>query len=222
MRAGIIVESGEPREVHHLALLIGYGAGAVNPYLAFETIAALCRDEPARRAISRRPRRARTYVKGAEEGPPQDHVEDGDQHPVSSYQGAQIFEAIGIDQVVIDRYFTGTASRIRGVGLRRDRRRGDSRVTSERTAARARDTSRRRRALPLPRHTASATCGTRAPSRSCSSAVRLEDAAELRGVRASSSTSRPREPITLRGLWELEPAGRPVPARRGRARTRAS
>src|SRR5215471_13399739 len=116
VRAGIVVESGEPREVGHLALLIGFGAGAVNPYLAFETIATMCRDKlvpgdpnPVQASAK--------YIKGLKKGLLKIMSKMGIS-TLSSYQGAQIFEAIGIDQFVIDKYFSGTASRVRGVGLR--------------------------------------------------------------------------------------------------------
>jgi glutamate synthase (NADPH/NADH) large chain len=111
MKVGIVVESAEPREVTHLALLVGYGAGAVNPYLAMETVADLARrdgTDPAE-AVKR-------YVKALVKGLQKVMSKMGIS-AVSSYQGAQIFEAVGVDQALIDRYFTGTSSRIRGVGL---------------------------------------------------------------------------------------------------------
>jgi glutamate synthase domain-containing protein 2/glutamate synthase domain-containing protein 1/glutamate synthase domain-containing protein 3 len=141
LRAGIVLESGEPREVHHFATLIGYGASAINPYLMLETL-----DELA--------------YKGLIEGngvppapgttPSLAEVAAGDGHPapatvsseqaaqsvvkaigkgllktiskmgistIQSYRGAQIFEAVGLGRELVDRHFTGTASRIGGVGL---------------------------------------------------------------------------------------------------------
>src|SRR5262249_36353538 len=105
VRAGLVVESAEPREVSHLCLLIGYGAGAVNPYLALETVASFGLAEGCEH-----------YIKALKKGLLKTMSKMGIS-AVASYQGAQIFEAVGIDQVVIDRYFTGTSSRVRGIGL---------------------------------------------------------------------------------------------------------
>jgi glutamate synthase (NADPH/NADH) large chain len=109
MRAGLIVETGEAREVADLALLIGYGAGAVNPYLAFEAIDALDMDMS-------REERAHHYVHALDKGLLKVMSKMGISC-LSSYQGAQIFEAIGVGQDTIDRWFPGTASRVGGIGL---------------------------------------------------------------------------------------------------------
>ena len=115
MRVGIIVESGEPREVADIALLIGYGAGAVNPYLAMETIQEL---SFGRRLTGDADAAAagKAYVNALKKGLLKIFSKMGIS-TLSSYQGAQIFEAIGIGQGIIARYFTGTASRIGGIGL---------------------------------------------------------------------------------------------------------
>ena len=110
MRSGLIVETGEAREVADLALLVGYGAGAVNPYLAFEAIDALDADAP-------RADRGLHYVHALDKGLLKVMSKMGISC-LSSYQGAQIFEAIGIGPDVISRFFPGTASRIGGIGLR--------------------------------------------------------------------------------------------------------
>ncbi len=123
LRAGIIVESGEPREVHHFATLIGYGASAINPYLLLETLDEL--------VIEKR------IVRPGEDGVPVE-IPAGDAaqnlvkaigkgllktiskmgiSTIQSYRSAQIFEAVGLERELIDTYFTGTASRIGGVGL---------------------------------------------------------------------------------------------------------
>jgi glutamate synthase (NADPH/NADH) large chain len=112
-RASIILQSGEPREVHHFALLFGYGADAVNPYLAYEAIELLVSqkeiDLDARTAI----RRFRTAVNhGLEKILSKMGIST-----LRSYRGAQIFEALGVGQDVVARCFTGTATRIGGVGL---------------------------------------------------------------------------------------------------------
>ncbi|MGQ4357545.1 glutamate synthase large subunit [Streptomyces drozdowiczii] len=114
-QVGLLVEAGDVREVHHVALLIGYGAAAVNPYLAMESVEDLVR--------------AGTFIDGIE-------AEDAIRNlihalgkgvlkvmskmgisTVASYRGAQVFEAVGLDQAFVDRYFNGTATKIGGAGL---------------------------------------------------------------------------------------------------------
>jgi glutamate synthase domain-containing protein 2/glutamate synthase domain-containing protein 1/glutamate synthase domain-containing protein 3 len=112
---GIIVESGEPREVHHFCTLIGYGAGAVNPYLAFESLAGMVSDGliPEVRNASKA---QMNYVKAVNKGLLKTMSKMGIS-TLQSYRGAQIFEALGIGQEVIDHYFTATPSRIGGIGM---------------------------------------------------------------------------------------------------------
>lgn len=110
----MLVEAGDVREVHHVALLIGYGAAAVNPYLALESVEDLAR----RGAIdAQSPERAmRNLVKALGKGVLKVMSKMG-VSTVASYRGAQIFEALGLSQEVVDGYFTGTSSRLGGVGL---------------------------------------------------------------------------------------------------------
>ncbi|HPZ43099.1 MAG TPA: glutamate synthase large subunit [Bacillota bacterium] len=113
-RVSLLLESGEPRETHHFAVLLGYGASAVNPYLAFETL-----EDMVRRGIITgvTPREAvENYVKAAIKGVVKVASKMGIS-TIQSYCGAQIFEAVGIHPTVIDRYFTWTASRVGGLGL---------------------------------------------------------------------------------------------------------
>jgi glutamate synthase (ferredoxin) len=112
---GLVIESGEPREVMHFALLIGYGAEAVNPYLAFETIGDLQRRGLLGEGMTADKAQG-IFVKAINKGLLKTISKMGIS-TILSYCGAQIFEAIGIGREVIDRYFTGTASRIGGVGL---------------------------------------------------------------------------------------------------------
>ena len=116
-RIGLVVETGEAREVHHLCLLIGFGAAAINPYLAFETIDRMI-DEGLYGLDSSTDRKKahRNYIKAAGAGILKVMSKMGIS-TVQSYTGAQIFEAIGIARYVVDEYFTGTVSRIDGVGL---------------------------------------------------------------------------------------------------------
>ncbi len=110
---GLVVESGEPREVHHFACLAGYGAEAINPYLAFETLIQMKRDLPQKLEDKEIVKR---YIKSIDKGLHKVMSKMG----ISTYQsycGAQIFDAVGLRSDFIDTFFTGTATRIEGVGL---------------------------------------------------------------------------------------------------------
>ena len=113
-RASLILESGEPREVHHYALLIGYGVGAVNPYLAFETLDDMIR-EGILTGVDHKTA-VKNYVKAAAKGVVKTMAKMG-VSTIQGYRGAQIFEAIGLNSAVVDKYFTWTASRIEGIGI---------------------------------------------------------------------------------------------------------
>ncbi len=112
-RAGLILESGEPREAHHFCLLIGYGASAINPYLAFETI-----DDQVRLGMIPGPtadaekRYRKAVVKGVIKAISRMGIST-----VHSYHGAQVFEALGLGRDFVDEYFTWTPSRIGGIGI---------------------------------------------------------------------------------------------------------
>jgi len=112
-QVALIVESGEPREVMHFCLLIGYGASAVNPYLAIETLEDLCCREILEVDFATA---LKNYKKAINKGLLKVFSKMGIS-TLQSYRGAQVFEAIGLNSQVVDRYFTGTASRIEGVGL---------------------------------------------------------------------------------------------------------
>jgi glutamate synthase (NADPH/NADH) large chain/glutamate synthase (ferredoxin) len=146
LRAGIILESGEPREVHHFATLIGYGASAVNPYVMLETLDELAFEGRIPRKAAKAPAaeaNGSSSGNGAGRG-----AADGAPHPqrltpaeasqnalkavckgllktiskmgistIQSYTGAQIFEAVGLERELVDKHFAGTASRVGGVGL---------------------------------------------------------------------------------------------------------
>jgi glutamate synthase (ferredoxin) len=113
-RVGIVLESGEPREVHHFALLIGYGCSAINPYLAFESLDDMIHEGllpglDHQTAVKK-------FIKAAVKGVVKTMAKMGIS-TIQSYRGAQIFEAIGLNHDVIDKYFTWTVSRLDGVGL---------------------------------------------------------------------------------------------------------
>jgi glutamate synthase (ferredoxin) len=112
-RVGVVLESGEPREVHHFALLVGYGASAVNPYLAFETI----HDQIKLGMLKGPPDVAeKKYVKAVNKGIVKVISKMGIS-TIQSYHGAQVFEAVGLNQDFVDEYFTWTPTRIGGVGI---------------------------------------------------------------------------------------------------------
>lgn len=112
-KVGLIVETGDAREVHHMAMLIGYGAGAINPYLAFETI----EDSASTHLTSIDVKQAlKNYIKASGKGVLKVMSKMG-VSTISSYTGSQIFEAIGISTEVIDEFFTGTISRLEGISL---------------------------------------------------------------------------------------------------------
>src|ERR671932_2776970 len=113
-RVGLVLESGEPREVHHYALLIGYGCGAINPYLAFETLNDMIQQGLLVNIDSKTA--CKNYVKAATKGVIKVASKIGIS-TIQSYRGAQIFEAVGLNESVIDKYFTWTASRIEGADL---------------------------------------------------------------------------------------------------------
>jgi glutamate synthase domain-containing protein 2/glutamate synthase domain-containing protein 1/glutamate synthase domain-containing protein 3 len=116
MGCGLIVETGEAREVFHFALLIGYGAGAVQPYLAFETLDELLEDGSYLPPELDRETARKNYAKAIGKGLLKIFAKMGIS-TLHSYRGAQIFEAVGIAREVIDSYFPGTHSRIGGVTL---------------------------------------------------------------------------------------------------------
>ncbi len=114
LQAGLVVESGEPRSVHSVATLIGYGAAAVNPYLMLETLAELVELGWLPESMSAEQAQQRA-VKGIAKGLLKTMSKMGIS-TISSYCGAQIFEAVGLAPELVERYFTGTPSRIGGIG----------------------------------------------------------------------------------------------------------
>lgn len=110
---GIILQSAEPREVNHFALLFAYGVDCVNPYLVFKALDKMAQDKELG---SDAQKAKRNYIKAVDKGILKVLSKMGIS-TLQSYRGAQIFEAVGLNQNVIDKYFTGTASRINGVSL---------------------------------------------------------------------------------------------------------
>jgi glutamate synthase (ferredoxin) len=113
-KTGLVLESGEPREVHHFALLIGYGCSAINPYLAYETIDDLIQEGLLEKTDHKTA--IKKYIKATIKGVVKTMAKMGIS-TIQSYRGAQIFEAVGLNSEVVNKYFTWTPSRIQGVGL---------------------------------------------------------------------------------------------------------
>ena len=119
---GLVIESGEPREVHQFALLLGFGAGAINPYLAFETLDDMLRQGILREVAGHEAPETlhdaavRNFITAVNKGMIKVMSKMGIS-TVQSYRGAQIFEAVGLDKAFVDQYFTWTPSRIGGIGL---------------------------------------------------------------------------------------------------------
>jgi glutamate synthase (NADPH/NADH) large chain len=205
-RVGLVAESGDAREVADLALLIGYGAGAVNPYLAFDTIEAIAREERTDVA-----RASKNYVSALKKGLLKVMSKMGIS-TLASYHGAQIFEALGVAQPVIDEYFPGTASPLGGIGL--------AEIALE---------ARARHAAGFGAHVTEDELlgdldvgGVYAWRKdgerhlwSPSSVSALQRAVRQKDPTSYASFSRlinePEAPFTLRGLLDLVPAGPPVP-----------
>src|SRR5574341_1432869 len=205
-RVGLIVESGEPREVHHFCLLVGYGASAVNPYLAFETI----HDQVKQGLIQGPAEKAeQKYIKALNKGVVKVISKMGIS-TIQSYHGAQVFEAVGLNQDFVDEYFTWTASRIGGVGID---------VVAQEVKA------RHYRAYPprAIRHTTLGTGGQyqyRADGEyhlfNRETVHRLQYACRSGDYRAFKEYSalvndQSRTLSTLRGLMEFKPSAKPVP-----------
>src|SRR6185437_14592624 len=114
-RAGLVLECGDAREVHHFCLLLGYGAGSINPYVAFESL-----DDMIRQGVMSvdmtHDKAVKNYIKAIYKGVVKVMSKMGIS-TIQSYRGAQIFEAIGLNDAFIARYFTKTPSQVGGIGL---------------------------------------------------------------------------------------------------------
>jgi glutamate synthase (NADPH/NADH) large chain len=208
MKVGIIVETGEAREVHHFCLLAGYGAGAINPYVAFESIEQLHRDGLLK-GITDVNVAKKNYIKAAGKGMLKVMSKMGIS-TLQSYHGAQIFEAIGLSPDVVERYFTGTASRISGIDL--------DVIALE--CKKRHEVAFPQRVQPSPQLDVGGQFHYRAQGelhlwspdaiQRLQRAVRQEDAGSYREY-ARLLNEQPGGPITLRGTWALASARPPVP-----------
>jgi glutamate synthase (ferredoxin) len=113
-RVGLVLESGEPREVHHFCLLLGYGVQAINPYMAYETLHDMIHEGMITGLTYEEA--VKGYIKAVVKGVVKVMAKMGIS-TIQSYCGAQIFEAVGLNQDLIDTYFTWTSSRVEGIGL---------------------------------------------------------------------------------------------------------
>ena len=215
LQTGLVLESGEPREVHHFATLIGYGASAINPYLMFESLGELvARRQGARRRRRRDGREERRQ--GHRQGPAQDDLQDGDlDDPVlqrrADLRGGRPRERAG--RALLHRHrVADRRHRARRAGAR------DARQARARLPARPRRTSCRSAASTPGGATASTTCGTRRRSRCSSTRSGTAASRPTRSTRRLVNDDAARR-ATLRGLLQFQRAarGRVAAARRGRA-----
>jgi glutamate synthase (NADPH/NADH) large chain len=195
MQTGLVVETGEAREVHHFCVLAGYGAEAVNPWLAFDTIALLDGAEAAQA----------NYIKAVGKGILKVMSKMG----ISTYQsycGAQIFDALGLGRCLVDKYFTGTATVIEGIGLAE---------LAEETARRHRFAYGGAETLDIGGIYAQR-IGGEAHAWTFDSIANLQHAVrgnipEKYRAFAEELNARERRLLTIRGLMDLKPAGAAVP-----------
>ena len=197
--AGLVVETGSAREVHHFAVLAGYGAEAIHPYLAMETIVSMHQqlggDLSPEKAI-------KNYIKAIGKGLQKVMSKMGIS-TYMSYTGAQIFEAVGLNRELVDRYFTGTASNIEGLGRLR-RRRGSAAHASQglrrRSGAGRRARRRRRVRLPGARRRAHVDAGC---DRQAAALHPREQLTRRYKEYAQIINDQSRRHMTLRGLFEF-------------------
>jgi glutamate synthase (NADPH/NADH) large chain len=203
MQTGLVVETGEAREVHHFCVLAGYGAEAINPWLAFDTIDDLCE----RGTLAEPPVDAKAnYIKAVGKGLLKVMSKMGIS-TFQSYCGAQIFDSVGLGQCVVDKYFTGTSVTIEGIGL----------------PELAEETARRHRAAHSPDAASLDLGGLYAVRAGGEDHVwTFESIADLQhAVRgnlpdkyrafAEGLNARGRRLLTIRGLLDFRAAGPPVP-----------
>ncbi|MBU6206759.1 MAG: glutamate synthase subunit alpha, partial [Alphaproteobacteria bacterium] len=206
MQTGLVIETGEAREVHHFAALAGYGAEAINPYLAFETLEAL----RVREGWDMPPEKVRAnYVKAIDKGLLKVMSKMG----ISTYQsycGAQIFDAVGLKSDFIEKYFTGTATTIEGVGLAEI-----AAETVRRHALAYSDAPIYRHMLDVGGHYAYRLRGedhawTPASVGALQHAVRANSQKDWDAF-AAQINAQSKRLLTIRGLMELKPANVPIP-----------
>ena len=204
----LILESGEPREVHHFAVLIGYGASAINPYLALRD--ARGHDDEGMLGDVDLETAVYNYRKALIKGVVKTISKMGIS-TIQSYCGAQIFEALGLKQSFVDRYFTWTPTRVEGIGIDEVARRGRA-PASQGVPERAHPTAAfcPRAATTSGDRTGNAICSTRRPFISCSRPCAPTTMTCSRRY-STLVNDQTREACTLRGLLDFKFADEPIP-----------
>ena len=221
LQTSLVVETGEAREIHHIAALIGYGAAAVNPYLLFESLTDLHGRAELPDDLSHEEATER-LLPAIRKGLLKVMSKMGIA-TIQSYCGAQIFEAVGLDRELVDRYFGGTPSAVGGVGLARARRRGARTPRSRLPRAPRPQPARARRGLAAARGAREAAApGRRVRLAARRRAPRLgpgdDRRAAARGARESAPQQR-RGRLRLRRRHRGARALRGVPRRASTRRT---
>ena len=203
---GLLIETGEAREVMHMALLLGFGAAAINPYLAFATVAEMSRTD----ALSVRTNEVRAlvnYIRALNKGLMKIMSKMGIS-TLRSYRNGQVFEAVGVNRSVLDRYFTGTTSRVEGIGL--------AEIAQE-ALARYQDAAILPASAPLPaggqyawRADGERHLWTAQSIHALQQSTRTQDW-ELYKTYAAMINDQSEKQSTLRGLFSIRPAGPAVP-----------
>ena len=206
-RTGLIVESGDAREVADVALLLGYGASAVNPYLAFETLVEVCQDKTVGADVDVATA-TKNYVQALKKGLLKVMSKMGIS-TVASYQGAQIFEAIGIGAEVVKLYFKGTPSVVGGIGLAEIAREARVRHRSGFDAGVDLDAELPAGGVYAWRVDGERHLWTPKTVASLQRAVRLGDKSAYEEY-ARLVNDQSRAPMTLRGTWDFAPTRAPV------------
>jgi len=202
-RVGLIIETGEAREVADIALLIGYGAGAVNPYLALETVRELA---PSLEKPIDPQSAEKNYIKAVKKGLLKVMSKMGIS-TLSSYHGAQIFEAVGLSHDIIERYFHGTASPVSGIGLGEI---ADDALSRHRDAFVRSAPHLRSGGVYAWRTDGEKHLWSPASVASLQKAVRAHDAASYEEYSRLINEQRDL-PVTLRGLWDFATPHDPIP-----------
>ena len=204
--AGLLVETGEAREVMHMALLLGFGASAINPYLAFATVSEMVRTD-ALSVRTNAPLAIENYIHALNKGLMKVMSKMGIS-TLRSYRNGQVFEAVGLSRELLDRYFTGTSSRVGGIGLEE---------IAREALARYADAQREAAAEPLPaggqyswRADGERHLWTAQSISALQQSTRTKDW-ELYKKYAAMINDQSEKQSTLRGLFTIRPAGAAVP-----------
>jgi glutamate synthase (NADPH/NADH) large chain len=201
-RTGLVVETGSARETHHFAVLAGYGAEAVHPYLALETLAQIAGGDAEKRREG-----IKHFIKGVGKGLLKVMSKMGIS-TYMSYTGAQIFEAIGLQKGLVDKYFTGTSTKVEGIGVFEVMEEAIRLHRRPSATTRCWPHARRRRRVRLPRARRRAHVDA-GRHRQAAALDALRQVRHLQGIRQALINDQSKRHMTLRGLFEIKPAGPP-------------